>query len=139
MPQLGVITINDGQATPVAHNFSPVRIDEKGVATFFDRSGGIAIGFPRLTVSLREPVERARAGMTSDTKRNYRCVITIDRPTLDTTSTVPTVAHIHSSRLQLDMPEAGTEGERKDLIAYNVNGLNSVPIGAVIKTLESFY
>lgn len=39
MPALAALTINDGQATPVAHTFSPVRLDEKGVATFFDRSG----------------------------------------------------------------------------------------------------
>lgn len=140
MPALAALTINDGKATPVAHTFSPVRIDEKGVASFYDRSGGIAIGFPRIAISLREPVEPVKAGLMSDPKkRNYRCVITADVPTLDAIASVPTVAYVHSSRLELNMPERGTLADRNDLIAYNVNGLGNATVKSVIQNLEAFF
>lgn len=148
MPALAALTINDGQATPVAHTFSPVRIDEKGVASFFDRSGGIAIGFPRFTVSLKEPVNPVRAGLASDaTKRNYKSIITVDVPVLESTSAAtgtgiapaPTVAYVHSARLELNLPERGTLGNRNDLIAYVVNGLGNATVKSVVQNLEAFY
>lgn len=140
MPALAALTINDGKATPVAHTFSPVRIDEKGVASFYDRSGGVAIGFPRIALSLREPVEPVKAGTISDPKkRNYRCIFTVDAPTLDAVATVPTVAYVHSARVQLDLPERGTLGDRNDLLAYVGNGLANATIKSVVQNLESFY
>lgn len=53
--------INDGQATPVAHTFSPVSIDAAGIAKWVDRVGGISIGFPTVTLSVREPSKSSRA------------------------------------------------------------------------------
>lgn len=147
MPAFAAITINDGQAAPVAHTFTPTRIDEKGVASFFDRSGGIAIGFPRLTCRLTEPVS-ARAGQASDAiKRVYRCTTTIDVPTLESTSAAtgtgitpaPTVAYVHSTRLVMDAPERGTLANRKDLIAYTANSLGNATLKSVFQDLESFY
>lgn len=148
MPQLANITINDGQATPVAHTFSPVRIDEKGVASLYDRSGGIAIGFPRLAVSLKEPVNPVKAGAASDAlKRNYKCVITVDVPTLESTSAAtgtgitpaPTVAYVHAARLELSLPERGALSNRNDLIAYVVNALNNATVKSIVQNLEAFY
>ena len=148
MPALAALTINDGQATPVAHTYSPVRLDEKGVATFFDRSGGVAIGFPRLTFSMREPLGPVQAGSDSSAKkRSYKCVFTIDVPTMESTSAAtgtgiapaPTVAYVHSSRTEFMLPERGTLANRNDLLAYNVNGLNHATIKSAIQNLEGFY
>lgn len=146
MPALAALTINDGQATPVAHTFSPVRIDAKGVATFYDRSSGIAIGFPRLTVSMKEPLALNKAGASSK-NRGYRSVITIDRPTLASTSAAtgtgippaPTVSHVHSVRMDFDLPEQGTLAERNDIHAYSVNALNNVTVKSVLQNLEAFF
>lgn len=148
MPALAALTINDGQATPVAHTFSPVRIDEKGVASFYDRSGGIAIGFPRFTCSLREPIQPVRAGSASDArKRNYKAVLTIDVPTLESTSAAtgtgiapaPTVAYVHSSRQEFLLPERGSAAERNNVIAYAANALGNATVKSVLQNLEAFY
>lgn len=140
MPAYAPLTINDGQATPVAHTFSPARIDEKGVASFFDRSGGVAIGYSRITVRLTEPVQPLKAGTTSDPlKRNYRCTLTVDVPKLESATTVPTVAYIHSSRMTFDLPERGALADRNDLLAYSVNALGNATVKSVMQTLESFY
>lgn len=148
MPQLANVVINDGQATPVAHTFSPVRIDEKGVASLFDRSGGIAIGFPRLAISIKEPINPVKAGVASDAvKRNYKCVITIDVPTLESTSAAtgtgiapaPTVAYVHAARLELLLPERGSLANRNDLLAYVRNALNDTTIKSIVQNLEAFY
>lgn len=148
MPALASIAINDGQATPVAHTFSPVRIDEKGVASFYDRSGGIAIGFPRFTISLKEPVNPVRAGSSSDAKkRNYKAILTFDVPVLESTSAAtgsgiapaPTVAYVHSGRLEMNLPERGTLSNRNDLVAYFVNALSNTTVKSVLQNLEAFY
>lgn len=148
MPAFAAFTINDGKATPVAHTFSPVRIDAKGVAIFYDRSSGIAIGFPRITISLREPADAVQAGMASDAKkRNYKSVITTDVPLLESTSAAtgtgiapaPTVAYIHSHRQEFSLPERGTLADRNDLLAYVGNGLANATVKSVIQNLESFY
>lgn len=147
MPAFAALTINDGQATPVAHTFSPARIDEKGVASFYDRSGGIAIGFTRLTVRLTEPVSPKAGTASNAMARVYRATITADVPVLESTSAAtgsgiapaPTVAYVHSSRMTLDCPERGTLANRNDLIAYSANALGNATIKSVIQNLESFY
>lgn len=147
MPALAALTINDGQATPVAHTFSPVRLDEKGVATFFDRSGGIAIGFPRFTFSMREPNGNVQASSASDKRRNYKSILTIDVPTMESTSAAagtgiapaPTVAYVHSARCEFLLPERGTLAERKNLLAYVTNGVGNATIATALQNLEAFY
>ena len=139
MPAFASITINDGQAAPVAHTFTPTRIDEKGVASFFDRSGGVAIGFTRFTVRLTEP-QPAKSGVASDAvKRVYRFTTTIDVPKLESATAVPTVAYVHTSRLSMDLPERGAIADRKDLLAYQANSLGNATIKSIVENLESFY
>lgn len=147
MPALAALTVNDGQATPVAHTFSPVRLDEKGVASFYDRSGGIAIGFPRLTFSLREPVFTAKPGADSNGKRVYKAVLTIDVPTLESTSAAtgtgiapaPTVAYDTAARIEMFLPERCTLANRNDLLAYIGNALSNATLKGAVQNLEAFY
>lgn len=147
MPAFAALTINDGAATPVAHTFSPVNNDAKGVASFADRSGGIAIGFPRITFSLREPVAQLKAGSASRGDRVYKVVITIDVPKLESTSAAtgtgippaPTVAYDTAARLEVFLPERGVLAERTDLLAYIGNTLSNASIKSAIQNLEAFY
>lgn len=148
MPAIAALTINDGQATPVAHNFGPHRIDEKQVVTWFDRVSGVGIGFNKLTFSLRSPIGGPTAGLESDArKRVYKAVLTIDVPKLESTSAAtgsgiapaPTVAYVHAARLELTLPERGALADRKDLIAYVKNALSNASINTALETLENFY
>lgn len=140
MPALAVITINDGLATPVAHNFGPLRIDEKGVASYLDRSAGVGIGFNKLTVSLRSPVGNIKPGDVSDaSKRVYKAVMTLDLPTLESATAVPTVAHLHQARVEFTLPERGSLQNRKDLIAMLKNALAHASVNSVLENLEAVY
>jgi hypothetical protein len=73
MTAIAALTLADGQGTPVNHTFSPDGIDGAGVAAWVDRSGGIALGFPKITLSMRSP---------SKTNRNYRMVAKVVVPVL---------------------------------------------------------
>lgn len=140
MPAFGNIVINDGKATPVAHTFGPLRIDEKAVATYLDRAAGVGIGFGKLAVSLRSPMGNVKPGDVSDAaKRVYKAVLTLDLPTLESVSTVPTVAYVHQARVELTLPERGTLADRKDLLMLLRNALANTSLNSVFETLESVY
>lgn len=135
MPAFASMTLNDGQATPVAHTFGTVNKDSSGVAKWADRVGGIALGYPVVTMSVREPVKDSR---------NYKVMIKIAVPTLEVTSPstatgiqpAPTLAYAHLATINLIMPERGALAERKDLLAYLKNLLAHANVTAAVESLE---
>lgn len=120
MTAFAAITVADGKATPVNHVFSPVNIDALGIAKWADRIGGISIGFPVITLSVREP---------SKTSRNYKVIRKIVFPILEVTSPstatgiqpAPTKAYELSNHSEWVLPERCTEADRKDLLAFCKN------------------
>lgn len=145
MPALATLTISDGQATPVAHTFTPLSIDANGVATFIDRAGGIPLGFGRLDLSLRQPPD-AKTGQNSS-GRVYKATLRLFVPTLEQTSAststgiqpAPTKAFDHVANVQFFLPERGTTQNRKDLLAFVTNALQSGAVKTVLTDLEPFY
>lgn len=135
MTAIAAVTINNGAATPVAKTFNPVA-NRDGVARWADRSGGIAIGFPVLSFSLREP----KAG-----SRNYKLVAKVVLPVLEQTSPstatgiqpAPTKAYDLIANIELVMPERSTLADRNDLIAFTRNFLaNTSVITPAVQTFE---
>ena len=112
--------INDGQATPVAHTFSPVSIDAAGIAKWVDRVGGISIGFPTVTLSVREPSKSSRA---------YKVTRKIVLPVLEVTSAstatgiqpAPTKAYELINTSEWVLPERSSLADRANLLAYAKN------------------
>lgn len=145
MPALATLTINDGQATPVAHPFTPLSIDSGGVATFIDRTGGIPLGFCKLDLSLRQPPD-AKTGQNSS-GRVYKATLRLFVPTLEQTSAststgiqpAPTKAFDHVATVQFFLPERGTTQNRKDLLALITNALSDDAVETVIVDLEPFF
>lgn len=140
MTAIAALTIADGQATPVNHTFSPVNIDQVGVAKWADRSGGIALGFPTLTFSMRQPATKG--------SRNYRVTAKVTLPVLEATSPststgiqpAPTKAYDLLATLEFVLPERSTLAQRNDLIAYVKNFLaNATVIPPSIQSFESVY
>lgn len=133
------ITINDGQATPVAHTFTARRIDA-GLAKWQDISGGIAVGFPTIRASLREPVKGSKIP-------SYKAVIDVVVPVLETVSNstfsgitpAPTKAYDCIARLELIMPERSVSQDRKNLRAYVANALAQADLKALIEDLNMVY
>jgi hypothetical protein len=64
-------------ATGVNRTWSPVGFIQPGVAKWVDRSAGIAVGFPTLTLSVRQPTKASRM---------YKVTVKMAFPTLDITS-----------------------------------------------------
>lgn len=139
MSAIAAIVINDGQTTPVAHTFNPVTIDSMGVAKWADRSGGISIGFPTLTYSLKSPTK----GSTS-----YKLAAKVVLPVLEQTSPstatgiqpAPTVAYNLIASIDLVLPERSVLLDRKNLIAFARNYLaNAAVITAGVENYETVY
>lgn len=138
MTAIAALTLADGQTTPVNHTFNPVNIDQAGVAKWADRSGGIALGFPVVTFSLRNP---------SKTSRNYKVSAKVVIPVLEVTSPststgiqpAPTLAYNMTATIDMVLPERSSLLQRKDLLAYAKNTLNDAVLSAAVQSFESVY
>lgn len=125
-------SLNDGQATPVAHNFSPASNGADGVARWQDRGhySGVSLGFSTLTFSVREPVKPG--GVT-------RVKLTISVPKLDTSTTVPTLIGTGVANLEFIFPGSYTLQDRKDLRAFMINSGQITALGENIIEMQKPY
>lgn len=134
MASIASMTLADGQTTPVNHTFSPVGIDQVGVAKWEDRVSGIALGFPVVSFSLRAPTKGSR---------NYKMTAKVVTPVLEVTSPstatgiqpAPTLAYDIIANVDMVLPERSTLAQRKDLLAYLKNFMANA---AFINAVESF-
>lgn len=138
MSAFAPIILADGASTPENHTFSPVNIDAAGVAKLADRSGGISVGFPTVTLSVRNP---------SSTSKNYRVTAKVVVPTLEVTSPstgsgiqpAPTKAYDLLGTLEFVLPERSTLLERQHLYAYVKNFLANANVSNAVQTFEAIY
>jgi hypothetical protein len=139
MSAIANILINDGQATPVSHTFAPVTIDSAGVAKWADRSGGISIGFPTLSYSLKSPTKGS-----SSYKLQAKVVLPILEQTSPSTATgiqpAPTIAYSLIGNVELVLPERSVLLDRNNLLAYVRNYLaNAAVITAGVQNYETVF
>jgi hypothetical protein len=95
--------------------YDPEGFQLPGVARWVDRSSGIAVGYPNITLSVRAPTK---------TSRVYKVMAKISLPTLEQTSAstatgiqpMPTRAYDHSAILEFMLPERGALWERQALL-----------------------
>lgn len=118
------MSLPDGLATPVTHVFAPNPGDGNvpgvSVVEYEDRSTGIQVGFPRVSISTRKPTKQ---------NKNTKIVMTITVPKLETVSNstvsgiapAPTVAYACVFRGEFVLPERSDLPTRKDLMAYVTN------------------
>lgn len=126
------ISLNDGQATPVAHIFSPASNGADGIARWQDRAhnNGVSLGFSTLTFSVREPVKPG--GVT-------RVKLTVSVPKLDTSTTVPTLIGTGVANLEFIYPGSYTLQDRKDLRAFMINAGQTAVFGDNIVEMQRTY
>lgn len=132
MSQIASFTLLDGQATPVSKTFTPIRINQNGVALFAERSGGIPLGFPMVTLSLVEP---------SKSSPNYKVTAKITVPVMEATSTStstgiqpgPTVAFTMTANVSCSISHRSSLAQRKDLHAYLTNFMSSTVFTEAIR------
>lgn len=137
MAAIATLTLADGQSTPVNHAFDPVNIIGD-VAKYADRSGGIALGYPVVTFSVRAP---------SKDSRNYRVQGKVVTPVLEVTSPstatgiqpAPTKAYDLLMNVEFVLPERSTQAQRKDILAYAKNFLASSVLSNAVNNFETVY
>lgn len=138
MSAIAALTIADGQATPVNHTFSPVNIDANGVAKWADRVGGIALGYPLITMLVRQPTKGSRA-----VKVSLKVVTPILEVTSPSTSTgiqpAPTKAYDLLATLEMVMPERSTLAQRNDILAYVKNVMANAILTNAVQNGETIY
>lgn len=138
MTAFASIALADGQATPVVHTFAPINIDAAGVAKLVDRSSGISIGFPALTISVRAP---------SKGSLNHRVVCKLVVPTLEATSPstasgiqpAPTKAYECIATVEFVLPNRSTTLERRNLLKYMTNLISNANVTAAVESYEAIY
>lgn len=140
MTAFAAITLNDGQATPVAHTFAARRFDQNGAAKWQDISGGISAGFPTVTALLREPLKGSKTP-------SYRATIKIMAPTLEVVNAstyngitpAPTKAYDCIGTVEFVIPERATLQNRKDILAYVANALAQADLKSLVVDLAFIY
>lgn len=132
------ITVNDGKATPVAHTFTPLMIDQNGVQWYQETSPAPANvrAARRLAISLK----RADPSKTLDGRARVR--ITVYHPVMETLAPnssgitpPPTVAYEDSESHEYVLAERGIEADHKDIRVLGSNLLLNAQVATVIDKL----
>ncbi len=137
MPAVTPLTINDGQATPVAHTFGvgPL-IGTK--AQYYDRSGGVSIGYPNIMIDAAQPTGRSNLFKTR-VKIVVPVLEVVNASTYNGITPAPTKAYDLTFDGVFIIPARAALAQRKDLLAYVKNTLANAVITAVVETQETIY
>jgi hypothetical protein len=126
---MSALTINDGAATPVAHTFTPQSVDG-GKALFFDKVTGIPAGYSRLDHEVR--LAKSATGAHS-------VIVGFLIPIMALVNGVQTRVRVSSAQVRLNFAQDSTDQERKDLVAYVINGLSNATIKPTLYNTEPFF
>lgn len=129
MAQATPLVINDGQATPVATTFNPESVTPS-LSVFADRTAGIAMAFRRLKLSL---------SFASGKSLVNRAKYSIEIPVTQSVNGVTTVAYTLRANLDVILPDAATDAQRKDLYAFLKNGLANPLIQGMMRDLDPVF
>lgn len=137
MPSFSAITLNDGLAAPVAHTFAPLTLIGNE-AKFVDRSSGITVGYPMVSLVTTQPSKNSRLS-----KVRMKVVVPVlevtNASTYNGITPAPTRAYDLTADCVFFLPERCTLAQRKDLLAFVKNLLASSVSTAVIETQETIY
>lgn len=129
MPAIAALSINDGQASPVAHSFAPVTTDGS-LAKWADRSPTIPSGFRTISYEVSPP---------AGTRTTNKLQMGLMNPTVATVSSVDQVVRYSSAQVTLNIHPDATLQERKDLLAYLVNFFTNATVKTSVENIEPFY
>lgn len=137
MAAVGNITINNGAATPVAKTFNPATVTSE-LVSYQDRSSGIVLGFPEISIGNRMPSKSANSF-----KVTARVKIPVLEQTSPSTATgiqpAPTLAYTLIGNIELVMPSRCTLAERKDLLAFVKNFASNAVVTTLVENFEMPY
>lgn len=136
MPQLAPVILKDRQATPVSHTFTPINIDQRGVARLSQRLNGVPAGEKVLTLGNNK----------AQKSPFYRGLVKLEVPTLRTITSGPDVGKVVVEEgmiveITTRVPESWTEAQVNDVIGMAADALagSQALISAVIVKRENAY
>jgi hypothetical protein len=137
------IVINDGATTPVAHTFSPIGKDEKGILWFEQTTPVPANPLGAKRISYKQTrVMDPKGQLTGKSKVS----VVIWNPTLEVLGTndggitpPPTLAYVEESRHEFTLAERSTKQERKDTRVLHANLLANAQVVSAIDDLQVIY
>lgn len=113
---MGPTEVTTSATVGVDKTFDPEGFIAPSVARWVDRSGGVPVGFPHLTMSLRPPTKASRV---------YRATVKLGLPTLETVGNAyngitpgPTKAYDVQAIMEFLLPERSTLAERLALLSH---------------------
>lgn len=137
MPAFGAITLNDGQGTPVAHTFSPLTLIGSE-AKFADRSTGITVGYPTVSIVTTQPSKTSRLSKTR-MKIVMPVLEVVNASTYSGITPAPTRAYDMTADMTFFCPERSTLAQRKDILAFAKNLLTNAIAAQIVETQETVY
>lgn len=139
MAAIAAVVLANGENTPVNKTFDPVNIIAD-VAQWADRSGGIALGYPVVTLAVRPPVPGNR---TRNNKVTFKIVTPVLEVTSPSTATgiqpAPTKAYDLVFDGSFILPERCSLAERKNILAFAKNALSHAVLQNAVWNLEPVY
>lgn len=137
--QIANIVLADGQSTPANKTFAPFRAQNGSdqPAEFWEKSATTIAGYKRLTALIKR----------SNGSKSTRVTVMIMDPTLAVTAPAsgsgiqpnPTVAYSCMAKMEFVLPDACTDQNRKDILAYAKNFLaNAVATDLVVNTSPQY-
>jgi len=133
MAAISNLVLADGQATPVNKTFTPMDCTS-ALATWTDRSSGIALGMPSVTLSLA--VGRESTKMTAKVTLPVMEVISGSDGGYTPS---PKVAYTCFGKVEMVLPARSVLQNRKDLQAFVRNLLSHAVITKAVEEFERPY
>lgn len=135
--------ITDSATIGVSHTFDPEGFVQPGVTRWVDRSGGIAMGYPALTMSVRPPTKASRIYKVT-AKVVLPVMETLTASTASGITPAPTKAYDLTFIGEFMLPERSALAERKQLLRLaaslffdTINASDAVPTDATGSPLKT--
>lgn len=129
MSAFAPISLDDGQATPASHTFSPSVIDPNGVARLFDNSVETFDGRPAISLGVKLPKNGSQVA---------RVTAKVVVPVMDSIDDTKKIGEVIGN-VEFVIPKGATAAQRADILAYVANFLADASVEDAVTKLESIY
>jgi len=129
MPSASTITLADGQATPVNHDFEPLSVTPERTV-LVNRESDTSAGQMQLIVGL-DPAKNGRKTNRINIRFNYPVEQTVDG--------VVRVAYVARFSGDVVLPEEMTQAQRDDVAAFIKNALADTVVNGIVSDLDPLY
>ena len=133
MSAIAALVLNDGQAAPVAKTFTPMDCTS-ALATWSDRTSGIALGMPQVTLSLVTGKEAVKV-----TGKVALPVMEVISGSDGGYTPSPKVAYTVLSKFEMVLPNRSSLQNRKDVSAFLKNLLADAVVTKAVEEFERPY